>query len=279
MANITAATLVSVSDKIAALYLAALGTSGSGFGLGDSSQSYGAAKKANDLVGIIQALPDPGQQVALLKPANDMQNQMTTLLQLAPDLQQIFNSGLKPLCVATAGTTAATSIDTFLKYYNIGAGGPWTALLAPDFGPIFQQVNNGVALSAYNVYFEVLQGATYTNGVGKFVANGAGTGTFTAGQAIDSARYAGGFGQLTVSGSTGSGNVTVTGNWRKTDGTLRTAAASITSIAGDGTTVITPPAANELLLSVTNITIAAGISAGTFYAEAKRPSGRTNPPT
>src|SRR5581483_5945010 len=163
MANITAATVVSLTDKVGALYDAALGSSTTMDGLGDSTQVWGASKKANDLVVLVQALTDPGQQVALLKPANDLQNQMTAKLQLAPDLVQFFNN-LKQLCAATSAVTGASSLDSFLKYYNIGAGGPWNALLHPDFATIFQQINNGVALSAFNVYFEILQGATYTNG-------------------------------------------------------------------------------------------------------------------
>jgi hypothetical protein len=179
-------------------------------------------------------------------------------------------SALAALCTAS-GITGVSSMDTFCTYYNVGAGGPWAALLSPDYRTLYGIFNNDTYPTAYNVYFEVLQGATYANGLRSLAVGGA----QTAGQDIDSAKYAGGFGQIKWAGATGSGTVTVTGTWRKTDGTLRTAAAGTAALSGaTGTAVLTPPAANELLVLVTGIAVDAGITAGTIYAEAARPAGR-----
>ncbi len=73
--------------------------------------------------------------------------------------------------------------------------------------------------------------------------------------------------------------MTVTGSWRKTDGTIATGDGTATVAAGNSTVALTPPFTSALLLAVTNVVAGTGMSAGTIYAEAARPSGRTNPPT
>jgi len=179
---------------------------------------------------------------------------------------------------ARTGLSGVNSINSFLTYYNIGAGKPWNCLMAPDFRDLHYAATKAYP-SPYNVYFEVLQGGTYTNALRKSVVTGAGADTETAGFSIDDTKYAGGVAKLNVSGLTGTGTITFAGLWRKEDGTTATGNGS-QSVTGNGlVTVGTLPFTNALLLTCTSVTIPAGISAGTVYVEAHRPTGRTNPPS
>lgn len=279
MAAIAVADIVEIADKLTAYWVAALGTDGSGYGLRTSGASGGAWAKADDIVDLVIALGDIDQIVSLADPAKTLRN-ATDAFSVIGRLAEVFINALDTEALRSAGVASISSVntlDTFLTYYNTGSGGPWNALMAPDFRNIFYAAKRGYP-TATNVYLEVLQGSTYTNGLRKLVVTGAGTGTQTAGYDIDSDDYAGGFGQVIMSGITGSGVVTVTGTWRKTDGTVAEGAGTAT-VSGNNTFVLTPPFTNALLLTVTNIAAANGITSGTLYAEAKRPTGRTNPPT
>jgi len=289
MSALSAANAVAQTDKLTAFFLALLGTSGSGLGLGTSgangtglpASTGGAFQKVKDLQTLIIGINDPIQIASLMGPSNTLLTNVDAL-QATNQIAQGYISALDILARAAA-LVGVTDLNSYLSYYNTGSGGPWNCLCAPDFVNLYFACKSAFP-SAPNAYFEVLQGAawqgtTFTNALGKFIVSGAGAGAFTAGFAIDSTHFAGGFGQLNVSGLTGSGVVTVTGNWRNPDGTTQTATNGTATIAGNGVTVLTPPSANALLYAVTNIAIAAGITAGTLYVEAKRPSGRTNPPT
>jgi hypothetical protein len=124
------------------------------------------------------------------------------------------------------------------------------------------------------VYFEVLQGTDYPNALRKLVV---GTGQ-TAGYTIDAMMYAGGFAHLKWSGVTGSGTATVTGIWRKPDGTTATGNGTANVSGASGAASITPPFTDALILSCSNISVS-GVTAGTLYVEAHRPFGRSNPPS
>ena len=185
------------------------------------------------------------------------------------------------LACAAAGAlnewSTVVDLDSFASYHNLTTATKWQCLLAPDLYDLMTAAM-GKAPSAHNTYFEVLQSGSST-ALGKLVV---GTGFLSPGS-IDSAKYAGGFGQVkgvsvSVSGI-GSDTVTVTGSWRKTDGTIATGDGTATVAAGDSIVVLAPPFTAALLLAVTNVVAGTNITGGTIYAEAARPSGRSNPPT
>ena len=128
-------------------------------------------------------------------------------------------------------------------------------------------------LSPCNLYYEVLQ-AVYANALAKLVVAGT---AFTAGVVVDQTKYAGGTPQINVTAITGSGLVTVTGTafnpatQQTVAGVTWTATASSTSVIA-----LTPGTApsNSLIGAVSAISVAAGITAGTIYVEAARPTGR-----
>jgi hypothetical protein len=155
--------------------------------------------------------------------------------------------------VASAGLSGVTSLDLFLEYYNTGAGGTWTALQDPAFRDLYIAWTGNVAgPKPWNVYKEILEGATYANGVGKGLITGAGACSFTAGESIDECYYAGGFPKLKYASVTGTGLVTVTGSAfnpatkARVDGVTWT--YSIADAAGTATLAVGTAPANSLIL-------------------------------
>lgn len=278
---LTYAQKVSYSDKDVAAYQAILGTSGSGLGVGTLTGGFGATKKAQDKYDLIVATADR-DQIAKLTPS--VNNQINTV-QISAAAQADFRASLaaEDSYIASLGIANVRDTDTFATYYNTGGGAvPWGCLYHPDYAALYLAAN-GRSLSAQNVYLEVVaagtyNGVTFTNALRKLVIVSS-TPTQTAGYTIDSTLYAGGFGQVTVSGFAGSSDtVTVTGVWRKVDGTTATGAGTAT-VSTNATVVLTPPAGftNALLVSVSGIVAGANITGATIYAEAKRPAGRTFP--
>ena len=295
MSVLSVANLNSIMDSVLHGYVKLVGTSGSGYGMG--SGSYGTYDKIDDAVttlagaGNLDASVDFGRGLLALRdamiPATRFAEQARAFVS---QLDRHFSR---------FGSSNFSNTETFLKYYNTGSGGTWTALQDRNWRTIYNAIRGGTTYPAnYNLYFEVLQGTLddaahlYTNGLGKFVATGAGTGNFTKAVvegslidggsttgSVDSTKYAGGVGSLKVSGLTGTGNVTVTGiGFDPATRAVTTSKTWITSVTANGDTAVvvgggTAPA-NCLLVMVTNITIAAGISAGTIYVEGKRPTGR-----
>lgn len=272
MAAITAAQVVTLTDKEAALWIAALGTDASAYGMRTVGATAGAYKKAADQSTNVVALADNDLIAALLGASQQQLRAVDAYVSAGLAAQQ-FLDALTGIC-RLANLTNVINLDSFSAYYNIGAGAPWNCLFAPDFAEMYYAYAKAYP-SVWNTYFEVLQGATYANALRKLVV---GTGQ-TAGFDIVSAKYAGGFGQINAAGITGSGIVTATGDWRNSDGTIALAVNGTVTVTGNGVFVLTPPSANQLLIRVTTLAAAAGITAGTLYAEAKRPAARTNPPT
>lgn len=261
MAAISAANMLTLIDKWTAMYL----------GLATTPRT-----KAADAQALVIGLADADQIGELQKPANAVYDAVASGALIAQAAGSVLG-GLDAVA-KKAAISGVITLENFASYYNYGAGGPWNCLYPPDFRDLFYAAKGKYPI-AQNVYFEVLQGGTYSNGLRKLIVGGA----QTAGQDIDSTAYAGGVGQVKVSGytddNTGVGDtVTVAGTWRKPDGTLTTGNGTAT-VNNSGTFVLTPPASNYLLVKVSSISAGAHITAGTIYAEAKRPSGRTNPPS
>jgi hypothetical protein len=267
---LTASQLTTLTDYDGQTYVKALGNASSDIGLGDSSQAigsdWGVSKNVRNQIASALAFQSV-DFLSYISALNSTATRIDAASYVAGVLQPEYNA-LVSLC-ASSGISGVSSLDTYCSYYNTGAGGPWSALLSPDFRTLYGILNVGSYPSPWNVYFEVLQGTTYTNGLRKLVVGG----SQTAGQDIDPNKYAGGFGQVKWTGVTGSGSASVTGTWRKTDGSTQTGDGAAAIAGASGTAVLTPPFPNALLLSVTNISVT-GLSAGTIYVEAKRPTGR-----
>jgi hypothetical protein len=196
--------------------------------------------------------------------------------QLMPNVLRALVTSLDAAAIATSSVTSAIGIDTYLKYYNIGAGGPWNCMLHPDTRLAFTL--NGKTISPYNAYLEVLEsgtydGTTFTNALYK-VVRAASVNTDTLGYVTDPLVYAGGIGYINCkTGFAGSSDtVTVVGNWcSSTDGTV-SAGSGTATVAANGRVALTPPSTGAYLVNVTDITFGANITAGTFYAESQRPA-------
>src|ERR1044072_847230 len=209
----------------------ATGTAASAYGLGsvDGSWGAGSAVKApkNSIFGsdYVDVILDTGAIVRDLGLALRPEKLLGELL------RNTFR-GYDNHAQRFAPHASVVSLETLLTYLNTD-GGTWTALQDVWFREIYFYAF-GRYPSNWNCYQEILQGTInatdpgldhlYTNGMGKCVVTGAGTRTFTkaavegvlidggsAVGSIDSNKCAGGFGQLRITGITGTGVVTVTG--------------------------------------------------------------------
>jgi len=264
MSIITAALLCSVTDSAMAYAKSVIG-----------SGSYGYVQGAIEAQAIVDALlgaTDLDPVIALGSSSRALLLDASGVKRAAADLSPLLLSLQQH--VISYSIADVRTLDTYLSYLNVLAGGTWTALQAPLWKQVIEAWNPGQVVRAENLYYEVLSPAS-ANGLRKLVV---GTGQ-TAGVTI-ATDYAGGFPQLRVSGLTGSGDVTVTGT--AFDRATRQAATGRTwtaTVSADGVTALapggaTPAGANALIRSVSDVAAAGGISAGTIIAEAARPSGR-----
>lgn len=252
-------------------------------GVGESGDTLYAHGALTDLLGDITATAN-SDIIGGLYSATLNSRTATSSVRLSVNL-------MRPVMERIAALVRAlgySSIEAYLEYLNVGAGGEWNGLQpGPQWRELhYQWKRSYPAIS--NLYFEIVQGGvfrgtTYTNALGKFEVTGAGTGNFTNGAAVDTAKYAGGLPFLVVSGLTGTGNVTITGTgWNPATDAITASVTWITAITVDGSVAIVPGAgtapADCLINDVTNVSIAAGITAGTIYVEARKPSGREDIP-
>jgi len=257
--NVTAYT-----DKLCAWYLQVQ----SGLGNGTS----GASAKVQDMMNTLLNCLNYDELDALLRPTKSLL-EASIFTNFVSGTVPVFLSALSNLC-GRSGLSGVSDLNTYATYYNLQHTTKWQCLFNPVFRSVYALWRGGTYPSAHNVYFEVLQGSDYPNALRKLVV---GTGQ-TAGYTIDDSMYAGGFAHLTWSGVSGSGTATVTGTWRKTDGTTATGNGTANVSGASGSASITPPFSGALILSCSNISVS-GITAGTLYVEARRPSGRSNPPS
>jgi len=257
--NVTAYT-----DKLSAWYLQVQ----SGLGNGSS----GASAKVQDMMDILLNCLNYDELDALLRPTKSLLD-ASMFTNFVSGTVPVFLSALSNLC-GRSGLSGVSDLNTYATYYNLQHSTKWQCLFNPVFRSVYALWRGGTYPSPHNVYFEVLQGTNYPNALRRLVV---GTGQ-TAGYTIDETMYAGGFAHLTWSGVSGSGTATVTGTWRKTDGTTATGNGTANVSGASGSASITPPFSNALILSCTNITVT-GITAGTLYVEARVPPSRSNPPS
>lgn len=278
MAEITAAEMIAFTDKLVAFYILGIGVASGNYGMGILGGSFGASKRAQDLEDLLMDTQDADKIAYLGAAFRAMRNASDGRVALAA----LSTGSLRALDFISEATGTANDLaeivdlNTFATYYNLTAVTKWGCLFAPDFYDLYYRAF-GLELAAHNTYFELMQGAANPNGLAKFVV-GAG---LTLGSSIDSTKYAGSTGRLELASitSTGSDVVTVSGTFRKTDGTTATGDATATiSSASPQNVTLTPPFTSALLLSVSNVTVGANITGGTIYVETVRPAGRSNPP-
>lgn len=278
MSVIAIESMAKLLDELNTGYLRVLGTSGSAFGMGEPADTFGCADALDDITTAIQETADSEVQSYLLSSSLSLQARMTA--------KGICGTKFRPFIDRMTSHFRAqssanyTNVETFLKYYNVTHATKWQILASEQWRDLYYAAY-GVYPREYNVFQEILQGSTYTNAVAKFVVSGAGAGTTTDGVAIDSTKYCGGIPKINVSSLTGNGVVTVTGIFYdpatmaiesgKTALFTITAAGHFYRDTGSPGTAAT----DALLIDVTTITIAAGITAGTFYVEAERPALRS----
>jgi len=280
--TIDAADTCELLDYVVSSYLRGLGTLASGLGVGPAGGNFGAVQDLANVSSYLQTMaatylaPVSALSPSVIQIGNTMDAARIMAAQWAPFLTALQNH------VNAGGITGVLSLDQFLTYYNVGAGGPWNALLNPNWSPLYIKWSGQTqGPSPCNMYFEVLQGSTYPDALAEFTITGAGAGSLTNGFAIDGTTYAGGFGYVNASGITGSGLVTVTGDsFAYASQTVQTGITWTATVGANGEVALAPGGSNpagthDLILSVTGITIAAGLSAGTLYIEAHRPSGRS----
>lgn len=278
MAALSTAQAIAWTDFIAAGTLAALGTTGTGMGIGTTA--FGAGKAVADLTAAVIASAD-AQLIAASIAAMRSGADSVSVNGLAPTMWAALVRSMDELA-RTCTAITCSNLEDFCEYYNIGAGGDYACLLAPEFVQLYTTAGVGT-LSQYCGFFAIKQGSVYANAIAKKVVGGA----FTAGTNVDATLYAGGRGRIKWSGMTGTGAVTVTGTWRKLDGTLVTSktGAYTISAAASGTEDLVPHSTDVgtggLLVSVDDagIAMAGTLASGTIYVETHEPTGRTYPPT
>jgi hypothetical protein len=279
MAVISAANLNLVLDNSVLYSLKMQGTAGSGYGVG-SGGTFGCSLALAQMTTAVLAFGDLDPIQSLAQPLITASALCSGLSKAAADLYPIL-SALQSHVVRFQ-ITGVRTLDDYLTSLNTGGVTKWQALQAPGWKDLAGAWVSGYTTPAWNLYYEVLQGATFANGLGKWVVTGAGTGTLTSvATPFDGTLYAGGFPQVRVSSFGGSsGTVTVTGTAYDP-----VAKASVTgktwtaTVAGNGVVALvpggaTPAPTNSLIQLVTAIAASAPITAGTIYVEGTRPSGR-----
>lgn len=280
-------------DAVTAIYLKARGsdpddanapTNANEFGLGVLSGTWGATALAGDAIdAVVQAVTDEGEAgidavVALATPARNLRDRVNVKIWANFVLLEPM-SAIESHVVQTNGNDIA-SLDAYLTFLNTGDTDKWQALMPPAYGEMMNYLK-GAMPAVNNLWYEILQGTQFTNGMGKLVV---GTG-YTDGQAVDTDLYCGGFPYIKVASVTGTGVITVTGDAydpsTKTVSTDRTWVYTLAS-ATPGTYALVPGGAsaapaNSLIVNCKTtggIAVDAGILAGTMYVEAHRPTGR-----
>jgi hypothetical protein len=187
--------------------------------------------------------------------------------------------------VAQAGSANFTTFPAWLQYYNLTYATKWSLMVPYTFAEVYYACL-GARLPWFNVWWEILQGSTYTNGAGKL--NYATPTAITDGAAADDTLYAGGLLKIKLVGCTFTGTVTLTITGKAVSPTTaystgtfesgKTWVVTLTSADNGSSTKLVPvgtATADSLCCDVTAMSASGGTwSAGDIYAELHRPAGR-----
>lgn len=275
---LTTAQLNRILDEIVRAYAVALGEAGSStYGIGTLNGTDRAADAWTDLTAYLAGVGDLALQASLGPSVTAFRARLAAKLMMAPrSVLAKLDAEIRAL-----GIAGVSGIESYLTYYNYGSGGTNAALQSPYWRELFNGWKGGTNYpNARNLYFIMKEGTafggtTYANGLRKLVV---GTGE-TAGGTVPT-DYAGGVPYLKVTGLSGSGVVTVTGTEYNPATGARVAAKTWTAtVSSNGDVALasgggSAASANALIVAVSGISAAGGISAGTIIAEAHAPSGR-----
>jgi len=290
---ITPLNFLKVTDKLARMFIALKGSvTAPGFGYGDptiplvtNDWGYSKAAREMEIIFLGNGSSEYGMgDIDVVSTAVSAIRASRANGDFRATTRSEFSEWFRALDAACRTQGFASIIDarTYLEYYNFGAGGAYTALVAPDFADMWL-IRQGFALDPRNVY----SAAVTSMGT----LTGAFPGVFATGTAIDPTTRAGvlapqvsaNAGYTATGGYSGANaTVLVTGTGRTPAGvdiSGRTWNAVITA-AGVATYALVPVAptvAGTVLLSVTAISHPS-ISAGALTVSAIIPTGRTNPP-
>ena len=273
-ADLSAASIVLITDKMSADWIYSLGTSGTNYGNGDGT--FGSSLSNSQLATIVTNLGDITQQGVLAPIASSWPTPSTNAVIYKARYYR-FSNGLDQLGqMANDQSSTITNLDSLMYWYNFGNGVTyWQCLAAPQWVSAYNAIH-AVNPNPLNVYFVCTQGGSYggttfTNALAKFIVSGS---VYTAGYTIPYTTYAGGLAYWNFTGGSGSGTVTVVGK----DQQNNTETWTVNQTGASGNLLMTPSThAYSLITKVSSVTDAAG--AGTGYVEAHAPAGRTYPPT
>ena len=269
---VSAADLGTFMDDIVNLYVLGIGNATAGCGLGDATGAFGASLAASNLKSDLLSMTSTDFIVQIAAATKRLFDNLDGKKILARGYAAPVLSLIESHIRAAGVDATVTSLETYLKYLNVGSGGTWACLMPYQWRDLYYKWKNAYP-AVYNVYFEILQGSTYPNGLRKLVI---GTGQ-TAGTDVDYTKYCGGFPYLNVASRTGTDVVTVTGTAydpvAKAISTGKTWTCTVNNTGQFVLNVGTAPA-NSLIVAVTNISAGASLSAGTMYVEAHRPTSR-----
>lgn len=283
MGQITYTQLNTLCDQLCKDYMALYGSAGYGVG----TAAGGVVKGMADIRDIVNGLNDATFRDAdlqsLFSPVAVSAVSANTLARIAGTVLANWFNAISSACAAYGVANAIATISdiqTFMQYFNYGSGGNWLGLQAPWWRDLYYAVR-GSYPDPKCVYFEVLQGAsfqgtTFTNALAKYIK---GTSTLTDGEIIDYTKYGGGSAYIQWSSGSGSGACTITVAGKNQDNaavnyTLSGTWGDSNFNASNSGVALTPSVSNSLITDVTSVTIT-GMTAGTFYVEARRPSGRS----
>lgn len=273
MSALTYAQFVSETDAIAAAYLRALGSGTSGLGT-----------LASQTVGDVGARGRIGTQLtAAMALADEDRAAYIDAVDAAADLLAVENAvkpGFKALLDALdaliigARIVGVTTISGFANYYCIGAGGPYLALLCPDFRTVYNLVRGSYPLNT-NCYSPAVTSMASRSKASSVAA------AFVAGTDVDASLYAGAARlQAVITSFAGAAGVLqVIGNGRTAAGVAVTGRVWSANVTANGTVTLLPAVAGDICYKVTDIQWPASITDGAATIAAAIPAGRANPPS
>jgi len=191
MALVSSDRLIYLCDKLVQAYVRANSASGQSYGVGEYGDTDRSAGCIADISTNVLASSDTSYIAGILRGVQQAGTNMSSARMVGqaifPLLGQLNNY------FRTQGSSSTySSLDTYLKYMNVGAGGTTALPMDHRWRTLFNGAFGGSNYPATcNLIQEILQGSTYTNAMGKSVGTGAGTNTYTAGETILSTSYGG----------------------------------------------------------------------------------------
>lgn len=269
---LTAAQLTAITDCMCRQYAVLAGSKDSGHGFGESSlpieHDWGLSAESRRLRDFILESRD----WALIKTMGDVAHgilQQASGKHAAGSILQTFYRKLE-LAAAQSGYPGVRNIKTLADYYNTGPGGPYSALLAPEFLPVLGAIIPGSKLPAADVYSPPI------DNMGEAAVGVSASPK----KAVDINTYAGAGRPVAitsgvVAGKGGSKRLTVIGYGRTASGTVMSGRRWIVESAlNDSVFDLQPETEGDLLTQVLDVRLPTCWASGIVTIAALRPEGR-----